>query len=254
MQAAEALWNLGAVRDALPVILAASNSADPVTSSTARNILQRLDVTAPNAKDFVTPLADALGDDTPGVRTRILDILRRMGATARPAAPAVVRVLMSTNDDQTRQAASTTLGTLGGPTAESLPDLVAGLQSTHAITPHTPALLIEQFGPAAKAAVPDLKEIPASGTDDAKCRFACRGGSARTTRRWRSVHRWHAAGKDLNARAQALQLRLTSGRREPLVPRSGTRRRRPAARPAPGHPGAAEGQPGGRARRRRRPG
>jgi len=156
--AAATLWDLGAVREALPVLVAALGSNDQTAINTANQVLQRINTTGTQAKELVPALADALADDNAAARNQVLNILQRLGQSARPAAPAVARLLRA-GDENVRQQALNTLRSIGGATKDAVPDLVEALRSSNPGVRSQVAEMIRQLGPDAKAAVPALKDL-----------------------------------------------------------------------------------------------
>jgi HEAT repeat protein len=205
-RAAEALWEHGARAETLPVLVAAAGSNDPTANQIGRNTLNRIDPRGPGAKDLVPALAAALADENPVARNQVLSMLSRMGTTARPAAPAVARLLGA--DQATAQTALSTLSSIGGPTKESIPDLVTALRSPTPFVRTQVIRMIQQLGSDAQAAIPALKELVKSGPADARVEAlrVLRAVSRDDFKDAAPLLAEVIAGKDLAARALALQL------------------------------------------------
>lgn len=104
--------------------------------------------------DVVRALTAALGDASAEARVAAADALGVLGKAAKPAAQALVAQL-DHESAWLRTASSETLAVLG---ADALPELVEGLKKMPVAAKLRIALVLADIGPAAKSAVPFLRE------------------------------------------------------------------------------------------------
>ncbi len=135
-RAAEALWDQGAVKEALPVLVGALGTNDAVAAGTANQVLQRIGTTGPQAQVLVPVLADALADAGPAARTQILSLLQRMGQTARLGDP----------DTATRFRTLAALAAAGTVAKEAAPAVAALLRDPNRALRLEAAVAVAQIG------------------------------------------------------------------------------------------------------------
>lgn len=126
------------------------------------DVIQTLGRIGPSAAEAVPALVRAM--EKPGkygVRS-ILETLDRIGSAARAAAPAVCRVLKSGSDNE-RAAAAQTLGALRASGTETVAALVAALRDPSEHVRLKAVYALDSLGPAAKAAVPELRRLLGEG-------------------------------------------------------------------------------------------
>lgn len=154
--AAETLWEMGQVDEAIPVLIAAFDDSQSrgmnILGIRAREILQRV---GPTTKAVVPALVDALKSENPNTRRQVLEILQRLGTAAADAAPAVV-VQASSNEKDLNFLALGILRQLGTLPKQVIPDILAMVKESDPaqLGPRLP--LLQQFGPETKAAIPVL--------------------------------------------------------------------------------------------------
>src|SRR5207248_1435715 len=91
VKAAEALWNLGQTKEAIPVLVGALTSRDFNVTNQATQVLQRV---GPGHKEVVPLLVEALKETNQNNRYQVLNVLQQIGpGAAREAIPALVGLL-----------------------------------------------------------------------------------------------------------------------------------------------------------------
>ena len=128
------------------------------------------DPTLAGMQGTVEKLAEGLKEEEPRSRRTVVDVLETLGATAAPAAPALVRAL-SDPDPFVRWAAARTLGKIAPAVSNlAVPALAAMLDDADLDLRVAAAAALEHYGKAAATALPDL--IRALGASDAEMRVA----------------------------------------------------------------------------------
>src|SRR5439155_16169972 len=125
----------------------------------------RLRANIARTTEVVPSLEDALAGRNPALRSQVLQVLQQCGQAAKRAAPAVARLLGS-SDQQVRQTAFFTLSSIGGPPKEAVPDLIEALRVSDQQTRYQIVNLFSTLGPAAKDAARALKKLVADGSGD----------------------------------------------------------------------------------------
>jgi HEAT repeat protein len=107
----------------------------------------------------VQRLAEGLDDADARARRAVIDVLETLGATAAPAAPALVKAL-SDSDPFVRWSAARTLGKISPASAETaVPALVELLKDADLDLRVAAAASLERYGRAARTAVPGLMQM-----------------------------------------------------------------------------------------------
>jgi HEAT repeat protein len=115
-----------------------------------------VDAAQAGMRGTVQRLADGLDDPDARARRAVIDVLETLGATAAPAAPALVRAL-SDSDPFVRWSAARTLGKISPTSAETaVPALVELLKDADLDLRVAAAAALERYGRAARTAVPGL--------------------------------------------------------------------------------------------------
>src|SRR5262249_35590422 len=143
---------------------------------------------------------------------QVLQILQRLGQTARPAAGAVAR-LIGSSDENSAQYTLGVLNAIGGPPKEAIPDLVAALRTSNQYVRSQITSMLQQAGANAKLAVPALKELAKSGPANARVQAlqVLRSVSPGDFKEAVPAIAELIGGTDTSARLAALQLAAQAG-------------------------------------------
>ena len=126
---------------------------DPPTAVKLRCGAARcLGILGPQAESAAAPLAQALRDAEPAVRSDAVSALAQLGKTAVPH----LTLALQEKDPHVRQAAAFYLGRMGPEAAPAVPGLALALQDRDASVRVEAANALRRFGPRAGAAVPAL--------------------------------------------------------------------------------------------------
>ena len=165
--AAEALGRLEAVEaaPAVDVLAAALKDPDPATRTAAAESLRRIGA---DARDAVPALREALEDVAAPAATRVQAALAlgNIGGPALPAVPELTAALAPANPPQVRRAAAATLGRLGKGAAEAagpLGKVLVDRAGSDVELRRAAAAALDGLGPDAGAA---LKALQDALTDD----------------------------------------------------------------------------------------
>jgi HEAT repeat protein len=166
--AAEALAQAGQFADAVPVLVAALGSNDGSAQAAAGQAFQQLPTSGEPARKLAPVLAETLADLPKNSRYQVFNLLQRMRADAKPAAPALLKLLKSADGDSGRQALAV-LTAVGAVDAAAAPDLAEALRAqADGYACRQLGDLLANLGPAAKAAVPGLLKALADGRPAAR--------------------------------------------------------------------------------------
>ncbi len=156
--AVEALGEIGpGARSALPDLILCRGDADDAVRTQAERALGKVDPSwarTAAARQAIPGLIKRLNSDVtaqPGAA----ETLGEIGPPAREAIPELVKCLGS-NFEPVREAARTALGKIGQPTRESVPELIKQLTGDCCSIRETAADLLARLGSDGKAAIPAL--------------------------------------------------------------------------------------------------
>jgi HEAT repeat protein len=172
LAAAEAMEALGTAIDTRDLLRQATTDPVVFVRWTAARGLGEMAPPRPEASAVapdVAALARLAGDSDPDVRTAALSALAHFGPAAQPATDAVLAAAVR-GDVEPRVAAIKALGALQTDAAKTVDVLITGLRDRDLRLRRAAATGLSRFGPAAKAALPELRAAALS--DDPDLRLA----------------------------------------------------------------------------------
>lgn len=177
-------------RAAVPVLAEVlRTSENPEARWKVADLLGRLGTAARETPEALSSLSAALQDDNPHVRAvaaaalgsigpagpdalavlqemlstpeslPALRALARYGADAAPALPKIIVLLEHKDDSEIRWNAARTLGKIGPPAKEAMPNLSAALEDSDPLVREHAAEALGDIGPQAKEAIPALVKV-----------------------------------------------------------------------------------------------
>lgn len=162
--AADAFRELGEVGSAgIPYLIeAAKKDPSPSMRGAALSALVRV-----RAKESLLPSIEALNDPQPRVREQALDNLGLLGALAKEAVPAIVRVLLDRNHQTAlvRRSAARALGAVGRGETDGIAALIFALGDAHQDVRLSAVVALRGMGVEAKRAIPALIEALYDGDE-----------------------------------------------------------------------------------------